>query len=82
MNTKLTLTIDDAVICKAKKYAKRKENSLSNIIENYLKMLVDDNSVADYELTPIVKSLKSTFHSDAEFDYKTELKNRMSKKYL
>ena len=82
MNTKLTLTIDESVIFRAKKYAKRKENSLSNIIENYLKVLVADNSLYDNELTPIVKSLKSTFNVDDDFDYKKELNNRISKKYL
>ena len=39
MNTKLTLTIDQSVIEKAKKYAKEKERSLSDLIENYLKLI-------------------------------------------
>ncbi len=39
MTTKLTLTIDDSVILIAKKYAKQKGKSLSDIIENYLMSL-------------------------------------------
>jgi hypothetical protein len=39
MPTKLTLTIDDAVILVAKKYAKNTGKSLSDIVENYLKTL-------------------------------------------
>ena len=82
MNTKLTLTIEDSIIEKAKKYAKTKENSLSNIIENYLKILVRQEPKEETELTPIVKSLKSSFHIEQDFDYKKALANKLSEKYL
>ena len=82
MSTKLTLTIDESVIERAKKYAKSKENSLSNIIENYLKILVKDSSSTEIELTPIVKSLKGFFTSNSDFDYKKELAKKLSDKYL
>ncbi len=82
MSTKLTLTIDETVIQNAKKYAKAKENSLSNIIENYLKMLVKENTNSKEALTPIVKSLKSTFSIEDDFDYKKETSKRLKQKYL
>ena len=82
MSTKLTLTIDEAIIKKAKKYAKSKENSLSNIIENYLKVLVKEHAGAAIELTPIVKSLKGSFTAGDDFDYKKELTKKLSDKYL
>ncbi len=82
MNTKLTLTIDQTVIEKAKKYAKDKERSLSNLIENYLKALTKEDSSNEIELTPIVKSLKGSFTAPKNFDYKKELTNRLSEKYL
>ena len=41
MNTKLTLTIERDIIERAKNYAKDKNRSLSDIIENYLKILTD-----------------------------------------
>ena len=41
MITKLTLTIEKSVIEKAKKYAREKERSLSDIIENYLKAITE-----------------------------------------
>jgi hypothetical protein len=82
MTSKLTLTIDKSIIQQAKKYAKRKENSLSNIIENYLKVLIKENPSSETELTPIVKSLKSSFTSEPDFDYKKELTKRLSDKYL
>jgi hypothetical protein len=82
MNTKLTLTIEQAVIEKAKKYAKDKERSLSNLIENYLKALTKEDDSYEIELTPIVKSLKGSFTAPDNIDYKKELKNRLSEKYL
>jgi len=36
MNTKLTLTIEESIIEKAKSYARKNGRSLSDIIENYL----------------------------------------------
>lgn len=82
MNTKLTLTIEQSVIEKAKKYAKDKKRSLSNLIENYLKALTKESSSNEIELTPIVKSLKGSFTAPKNFDYKKELTNRLSEKYL
>lgn len=82
MNTKLTLTMEQAVIEKAKKYAKDRERSLSNLIENYLKALTKEDNSNEIQLTPIVKSLKGSFTAPTDFDYKKELTNRLSKKYL
>ena len=82
MNIKLTLTIEETVIEKAKKYAKVKERSLSNLIENYLKALTTESNQKEIELTPIVKSMKGSFNAPKDLDYKKELKNRLSEKYL
>lgn len=82
MNTKLTLTIEKSVIEKAKKYAHKRERSLSDLIENYLKALTSDDSKNENDLTPTVKSLKGSFSMPKNFDYKKELTDRLSKKYL
>ena len=42
MKTKLTLVMEDEVIYNAKKYAKKKEESLSSLVENYLKAVAND----------------------------------------
>jgi len=81
MNTKLTLTIEQTIIDKAKKYAKDKGRSLSDIIENYLKSITQDDSKSIIEITPIVKSLKGSFHAPEDFDYKNELTKGLSEKY-
>ena len=82
MNTKLTLTIDQSIIGKAKKYAAKQGRSLSDIIENYLKIITEDEQGEDIELTPTVKSLKGSFKAPKNFDYKKELSRSLTKKYL
>ena len=81
MNTKLTLTIEQSVIEKAKKYASEKGRSLSDIIENYLKVITKEEKKKDIELTPLVKSLKGSFKAPKNFDYKSELSKNLAKKY-
>lgn len=82
MNTKLTLTIEQSVIEKAKKYANNKGRSLSSIIENYLKIITKEEVVSDIKLTPIVKSLKGSFKAPKNLNYKKEISKRLSEKYL
>ncbi len=82
MNTKLTLTIEQSIIEKAKSFAKDKGRSLSDIIENYLKIITQENSTIETEITPLVQSLQGSFKAPENFDYKKELRNRLSKKYL
>ncbi len=82
MNTKLTLTIEQTIIAKAKKYAKDKGRSLSDIIENYLKAITKEDNIESIDLTPIVKSLKGTFKAPQKMDYKKELSKRLTEKYL
>lgn len=83
MNTKLTLTIEQEVILKAKKYAKDKNRSLSDIIENYLKNLTKEEKAKELKkLNPVVKSLKGSFKMPKNMDYKKELRNRLKEKYL
>lgn len=82
MNTKLTLTIEQTTIEKAKKYANNKGRSLSDIIENYLKVITKEDDTEKIELTPIVRSLKGSFKAPKDFDYKKELSKRLTEKYL
>jgi len=82
MNTKLTLTIEHSLIEKAKRYAKSKGRSLSDIIENYLKVIIKDDNPKLIDSTPITSSLKGTFKAPKDFDYKKELSKKLSEKYL
>jgi hypothetical protein len=82
MNTKLTLTIEQSVIDKAKKYAKGKGRSLSDIVENYLKVIIKEENAKVIDQTPIASSLRGAFKAPKEFDYKDELSKGLSEKYL
>lgn len=83
MNTKLTLVLEQEIIQKAKDYAKQKNRSLSNIIENYLKSLTKDETKKDaVKISPVVKSLRGSFKLPKDFDYKEELVKALEKKHL
>jgi hypothetical protein len=82
MNTKLTLTIEQSIIAKAKKYAHGSGRSLSDIVENYLKAITKEDDTEGIALTPIVKSLKGSFKAPESSDYKNELSKRLTEKYL
>lgn len=81
MTTKLTLTLDDKVIQGAKRYAKIKGRSVSELVESYFKSLSDLNSDNSEELTPSVKSLMGSFKAPRNFDYKKILRDEKQSKY-
>ena len=72
MNTKLTLTIERTVIEQAKLYAKEKGRSLSDIVENYLKIITKEQEFEE-ELSPLIKSLQGSFKLKDDIDYFTLL---------
>jgi Family of unknown function (DUF6364) len=77
MNIKLTLSVEEEIIVKAKAYAKANGKSLSQIVENYLGLLVK-------EQTQVVEEKSITYQlKDHDLgDYKEELAKALSKKYL
>lgn len=81
MNTKLTLSIDNSVIEKAKAYAKSTNRSLSDIVESYLKSISSDDFVSDVEISPYIKSISSGINIPDDFDEKEEYRKHLSKKY-
>ena len=80
MTTKLTLTIDDAVIAIAKKYAKQQGKSLSDIVENYL-MSFKPKENKEETISPRILKLKGVIKLDNDFDYKKELGKSLAKKH-
>ena len=80
MTTKLTLTIDDAVISVAKKYAKSKGKSLSDIVENYL-MTLTAKEDKEETISPKILKLMGVIELPQDFDYKKSLTNGLAKKY-
>lgn len=81
MNSKLTLTIEEEVIKRAKEYSKQKGRSLSELIENYLQLLTTSDKESSVELTPKVKKLKGAIKLDPDFDLKEGYTNYLSQKH-
>ncbi len=82
MNSKLTLTIEETLIDKAKIYARQKGRSLSDIIESYLQVITADDKLKPVDVSPTVKSLRGSFKLPEGFDYKKELTAILTEKYL
>ncbi|WP_158859123.1 DUF6364 family protein [Lunatibacter salilacus] len=82
MNTKLTLTIEKEVIEIAKKYAKEKGQSLSELVENYFKFVTAERvKVSEKQLSPKVRKLRGIIKANDNLDYKQILTEELSKKY-
>ena len=60
MQTKLTLRLDDALINRAKSYARKSGKSVSQIVAGYFSLLNDKPEKDTSEITPIVRSLKGS----------------------
>ena len=82
MNTKLTLTLEKDVIEIAKRYAKDKGQSLSELVENYFKLLTaDKRKIKAEELSPRVQRLRGILKVTGELDTKEALTEELMQKY-
>ena len=82
MNTKLTLTLEKEVIEIAKAYAKEKGQSLSEMVENYFKLVtIDRRKIKPKELSPRIRRLRGIIKVTEKIDYKKTLTEELSKKY-
>ena len=80
MDTKLTLSVDKAIIEKAKDYAKSHKISLSRLIESYLASLISRKD-SDIAITPLVESLSGVIELNDDFDFKSEYSDYLNEKY-
>ena len=82
VNTKLTLTIEKEVIEIAKKYAKEKGLSLSEMVENYFKFVtVKRIKLKEKQLSPRVRKLRGIIKPEGNTDYREILTEELSRKY-
>ena len=80
MNTKLTLKLDSTVIARAKRYAKKRNTSLSKMIEFYLNSITKEGA-SDIEITPLVKGLSGVIDLPADYDYEQGYSDYLDQKY-
>lgn len=82
MSTKLTLTLEEEVIAKAKKYAMDRGESLSKLVESYFKLLTSKQSKTFEEtLHPDVRALYGCLETAQDSDWKSEVTNALEEKY-
>ncbi|MGK6350889.1 DUF6364 family protein [Parapedobacter sp. DT-150] len=81
MATKLTLTVEESVIKRAKLYAKNTGRSLSELIENYLQSLTSEQR-DDRQLSPKLKKIAGAVKLPRNFDEKQALREYLEKKHL
>jgi hypothetical protein len=80
MNKKLTLSLNERVIEKAKIYAQNHEISLSRLIESYLNSLIE-NRTENIEITPLVDSLSGVVNIPNDFDFRNNYTDYLLEKY-
>ena len=81
MNTKLTLKVEKKVIEQAKEFARNKGQSLSELVENYFKLLTKQTTKPSDEISPKVKSLKGILKVGNEFDFKEIVEKEIDRKH-
>ena len=81
MDNKLTLKLDNQVIEKAKVYARKKNTSLSKLVEAYFEFLTSSGPSASDEITPLVKSLSGVIKPSKLSNNKEAYRKHLTKKY-
>jgi hypothetical protein len=78
MNTKLTLRLDDILIGRAKKYARYKGKSISQIVGDYFNAIQDPPKKGQHTIGPITHQLRGCLRGAkiTEEDYKKHLEKK------
>ena len=80
MDKKLTLSLDRAIIEKAKVYARSNDTSLSKLIESYLATLTG-RTKGKPGITPLVESLSGVIDLPTDFNEKEAYSDYLIEKY-
>ncbi len=80
MNTKLTLSIDKKTVGRAKKFARERNRSLSNLVENYLKAVTVEEAV-NGEITPLVVELSGIVDAGGVRSHRSDYAAYLAEKY-
>ena len=78
----MTLRLNESVIQRAKRYAKRHNTSLSKIVENYLDGISTTKTErSSIGITPLVNGLSGVIELPADYDPKAEFNEFLEKKH-
>lgn len=81
MNTKLTLKLNKRTIENAKRYAKKNNQSLSSLVEQYFNLISGKEHSSEIEISPNVKELSGIIKLDESFNLKDEYRKYITEKY-
>ena len=76
---KLTLSVDERIIERAKRYASRRRTSVSRLVQDYLDLLARTRPVKDEELPPVTRRLRGVLKG-AKYN-REEFIDHLEKKY-
>ena len=82
MNKKLTLSLDETIIENAKQFASKQNESLSGIVEGFLRAITSAEQRQTIEITPTVKELLGSITVTDDFDYEKEKLKYLKEKHL
>lgn len=80
MNKKLTLSLNESVIERAKIYADQTGKSLSGLVENFFQSLTEESHPS--EISDRISRISGKIEIPADFDYKEELRKNLEAKHL
>ena len=80
MTTKLTLSINEATVQKAKRLSRKRGKSISKMVEEYLNSLSEREEEKKSPVQQIKEILKGKI-TDPHIDWKKVKKEKLSKKY-
>ena len=81
MNAKLTLQLEKEIIEKTKTYAKKRNQSLSSLVQDYFNFLSENNPDEDIEISRTIKEISGVIKLSKDFNIKKEYKKHILEKY-
>jgi len=81
MNSKLTLKLNKKTIENAKRYARKHNQSLSALVENYFNLISERESAGEIDISPAVRELSGIIKLDEKLDPGKEYKKHLMEKY-
>ena len=81
MNSKLTLKLNKGSIERAKRYAKKHNQSLSVLVEKYFNLISEKEKNMETEISPNVMELSGIIKLDKDYNIKSEYGKYIEEKY-
>ena len=82
MHTKLTLSLDKDIIEQTKQYAQEKHQSLSALVENYFRFLLErEQPSSKPDISPTVRELSGIIELDENMDIQEAYTDYLLHKY-